>query len=386
MRKVVAVVRKKNVIFLNLIARKYYFLKYNLDYIKRRIRRTIKNIIKSDNQKIYPRTLQLPITNKCNLNCVMCNIHQNDCSTNISIEEMDEILSSEIFKEIESVGINGGEPFILDNLDEYVEVFAGKLPKLKNIFIISNGTYKKNMLLSLTKIKKLCSKYNLRLNISFSIDGYGEVHDKIRGIKGTFDKLMNSIDSILENKQSYCDNINFICTVSSQNVYELNRLEAFASKKGILINYNIATIHERLKNYDRYDSFSLFADEQIRCLATEFFYKMFSKTKSEMYYSIFKYLENDDHVRVSDCEHLHGAITLTPEGNICYCATRSKVIGNVLKGEDNATSIFRNNLDYRRELECEFCTNCSHYSSTVSIKHYREFIDEKMKLNHRVKL
>lgn len=61
----------------------------------------------------YPHTLQFPITNKCNLDCVMCNIHGNDSKNELSKDEISRILQDSIFKKVESVGVNGGEPFIL---------------------------------------------------------------------------------------------------------------------------------------------------------------------------------------------------------------------------------------------------------------------------------
>ena len=72
--------------------------------------------IKSYKSNKYPEILQFPITNNCNSKCVMCNVTSNILKNEMTVDEFRKIINDDIFKEIKSVGINGGEPFLCKNL------------------------------------------------------------------------------------------------------------------------------------------------------------------------------------------------------------------------------------------------------------------------------
>lgn len=308
----------------------------------------------------YPKSLQLPITNKCNLDCVMCGIQSKTNKREISKDDFRKMLSDPIFKEINSVGINGGEPFLISDIVERVEILVKVLPKLKNIYIISNGTLTEIMEKKLPLIKDVCSMNDIYLTISISVDGIGDIHDQVRAKGGTFEKTLKTISMIQKEKERFCDYLNIICTVSKYNVYDLNNIELFASENNWNISYNIATEHARLNNGSRVENFSLLNDAQAKYLAREFFFKKFKQTKSESYYAIFRYLENEEPYRPCYCTYLKSGITITPEGDICYCATHSKSIGSIYDKESIEKTYFMNE-NYNNQIKISYCNQCSHY-------------------------
>lgn len=362
----------------NLIYYRNKYILYSKFYI-----RNFYNLMHKDNMKLkYPEVLQFPITNKCNLDCIMCNIHENNSKDELTKEEISRILQDPIFKNIKSVGINGGEPFILNNIAELVETTITALPSLKNLFIITNGTIP-TCIDKIEKIKKICEKKKINFTLSFSIDGYGKVHDEIRGKDGSFEKLMDTLDKILKNKKNYCDSLNFICTLSKKNIYYVNELEAFSNKMGITISYNIATEHERFKNKNKYQSYSLFSDPIAKMLAREFLYCKFRETLSKKYYALYKYLEKEKPKRCADCQYLHNAITLTSNGDICYCATHSKVLTNIKNKMVNIENIYFSNEEYNNEIKKNYCETCSHYIEELTSDGYRLYINEVLKANKK---
>ena len=58
---------------------------------------------------------------------------------------------------------------------------------------------------------------------------------KLRGIPNVFSKTIETISSIVNNKEIYCDSYDIGCTVVKQNVDYLAELESFAEK----MNWNI---------------------------------------------------------------------------------------------------------------------------------------------------
>ncbi len=324
----------------------------------------------------YPKTLQLPITNACNLDCVMCNIHANERKV-IPLETVEkQIVCADVLKEIQSVGINGGEPFLLHNIEEYVKCIL-MLPSIQNIFIISNGVLTDRILEKAKLIKTLCAEKGVKFTLSFSLDGIGEKHDEVRNRKGTYEALMKTVTAIRANLQEYSDSLNFICTISKYNVEHLGELDFWAKKEGITINYNIATIHQRLKNDNKYEDFSILNDRRASLLAAEFFYKKFQETNLAKYYALFLYLYDTKNIRCGACQYLHSAITLTPEGDVCYCATHSKVLGNIF--QQDISEIYFNNVAYNKELEKKYCKNCSHYIVDTNMEGDRKIMKERLK-------
>ena len=58
-----------------------------------------------------PVALQIPINDICNSKCVMCDIWKNkDEDTDFSLDEFKNGLSDDLFSQVTSIGINGGEP------------------------------------------------------------------------------------------------------------------------------------------------------------------------------------------------------------------------------------------------------------------------------------
>lgn len=329
----------------------------------------------TENKLHYPVSLQFPITNKCNLDCLMCNIKCKNTSKEISLEILNQTMHSKLFKKITSVGVNGGEPFVMKDIVERISVLATSLPKLKSIYIISNGTLTDIMLKKLPLIYEICKRNKIYFQLSISIDGIGKIHDKVRCKDGTFDKALNTINIINANLNKYCDYLNVICTVSKANVYNLPETDEFAKIKGWSISYNIATVHERLFNYNKINSFSIFDDQISKNLAIEFFYKKFLETKSEIYFSIYLYLLSDGKHRPCNCFYLRKGITLSPEGNVCYCATHSKELGNVCK--DDIKQLYFSNKKYNDYIRNNYCSECSHYMmGNMYFKDYLKYINE----------
>jgi MoaA/NifB/PqqE/SkfB family radical SAM enzyme len=126
-----------------------------------------------------PRILEITLTNKCNLNCVMCsNIKMRDWD--ISDRLKDEIIS--LMPYLEQINWLGGEVFLYKDFEKLFDTAAQNYVKQ----IIST-----NALLITEKIIKKLMHYDVELSVS--IDGATkEVYEKIRA-GGSFDKLLSSL-------------------------------------------------------------------------------------------------------------------------------------------------------------------------------------------------
>ena len=333
---------------------------------------------KKERRVQYPTVIQMPITYKCNFDCVMCSMKKMILNTSFSAEELDIILSDKLYRKVTSVGINGGEPFLVKNLDEYVNVIVTELPKLKNLYIITNGYFTESIVNMSKKIYSICQKSGVNLTISVSMDGVGDMQDKMRGKKGAFEHACKTISELYHNKTKYCDIFQLACTLTKVNIYHIAELDSWAKGNGYPISYNVATIHKRLKNEDKYEEFSLYEDESARLMAAEFFYSKYKETYSETYFGLYYYIRYGE--RISLCKHQCEAVTLTPNAQLAYCATHSDEIGNVLEKSSYEVFFDKRNIEYREHMRKKYCEHCSQYSSALSPKAYlKYYARERMK-------
>lgn len=369
------------------IKNKIPFLYVILSFFKKMLKRFIlylkifKRMLYELKMKFYskfhfkPTELQLPITYKCNFDCVMCGMQSLSHNKDFSANELNSILSDKLFHKIKSVGINGGEPFLKKDLEEYITVVCKNLPKLENIYIITNGFLTNVILQKLEVIKKICHQYNVKLNVSISVDGIGEIQNIQRGNKLSSKMTFQTVDYILEQKEKYCDVINIICTITRYNIEYINEVEVWAENKHIEVNYNIATIHKRINNEYKYNDFSIFEDEHSKLLAEEFFYTKFLETKSEKYFGIYLYIKEGK--RYAACPYHNMGVTLTPNSELLYCATFSEELGSAL--EQKPYKLYFQNKTYKKQLQREKCASCSHYVYSLSLKGYIKYSKELLK-------
>ena len=204
------------------------------------------NKIKGDKKK-YPKVIQLPITYKCNSRCVMCNIWQMDYSNEASFEEFKIFIGDDIFKKVKAVGINGGEPTLVPKLTNYTKEIL-KLPKIKSLNLISNGFNSRPLLKLIEEIYKSCSKNRVNFHVSISLDGFGDIHNIVRGMPNAFVKTTFTIDEIIKNQHKYCNSYDIGCTIVKQNIHNLIELDTFARINNYKIKYRLGIENKRIES------------------------------------------------------------------------------------------------------------------------------------------
>ena len=92
--------------------------------------------------------------------------------------------------------LTGTEPFLYPDILELIEYIVTK--KLR-LHITTNGVLLSDFA---SQLVDLCKKPD-SISITISLDGIREVHDTIRGVKGTFDKAIAGIKKISEEKRKH---------------------------------------------------------------------------------------------------------------------------------------------------------------------------------------
>ena len=132
----------------------------------------------------------LIVTYRCNLKCLFCdywNWHRQEKRFELSTKELKAVIDDFVEIGASGIGFMGGEPLLRKDLPELVKYASGKGMTTATT---SNGY--------LINEEKLESIMNCGLDmITISIDGpKPEIHDKIRGINGSFQKAVEAVRKI----------------------------------------------------------------------------------------------------------------------------------------------------------------------------------------------
>ena len=137
---------------------------------------------------VPPRLVEVEITNACNLKCIMCDRWKWVKEEKSLIGNFTTGRLFALFEELSALGVkdillSGGEPMLRKDFASLLK----KISSLKmSVNLFTNGT-----LMNREKAEALASSGS---TVFFSIDGLKEIHDKIRGVKNTFDKAVRGIE------------------------------------------------------------------------------------------------------------------------------------------------------------------------------------------------
>ncbi len=149
------------------------------------------------------------MTRRCNLKCVHCYAQALDEQGS---DEIDTPAAKEIINDLADYGapvmlFSGGEPLVRRDL---VELASHAVGRGMRAVISTNGTL-------ITKAKARELKDVGLSYVGISIDGGPEVHDRFRGVTGSFDKAMQGV----ENCQEQGLKVGLRFTVNKRNVTEV---------------------------------------------------------------------------------------------------------------------------------------------------------------------
>jgi len=181
--------------------------------VKQGIREIQYNILPSNSHILKPSYITINPTYTCNLKCLMCDSWRSITNRELNIYEWKKIIYD--FKKWLKhyyVTISGGEPFLYKDVVQIIN-FASKNGAITNI--TTNGT--------LMSKDTASAVINSGLNsITFSLDSpYEQKHDFIRGVSGTYRKVIQSINLFRYSKRVK----RFIATIlTDMNTKEISDL------------------------------------------------------------------------------------------------------------------------------------------------------------------
>jgi Fe-coproporphyrin III synthase len=189
------------------------------------------NFVKLDR----PYKLNFCVTYWCQSRCLSCNIWQMKPKGELSLDEIKEFVKKNpYFKWVE---LTGGEIFLRSDIVEIAKCFKENSNGLYILTIPTNSLCDHNLVER--KLKEILALGIPRVAITVSLDGYRELHDRIRGVPGNFDKAIDMFKRLKELKKTY-HNLYFVFgyTLSKFNKGEFQKTYDEVKKEIPDIKYN----------------------------------------------------------------------------------------------------------------------------------------------------
>ena len=182
-----------------------------------------------------PYKLNFSITYKCQSRCLTCNIWQMKPSNELTIDEIGTFArTNNFFKWIE---LTGGEPFLRSDIVEIARAFHKNSKGLYLLTLPTNSLCNTDSVIS--KIEEMLDLGIPKMSITVSLDGYRELHDKIRGVKGNYDRAIEMFKRISEiRKRRRNLYAVFGYTMTNYNLGEFSKTYSEVKKEIPSISYN----------------------------------------------------------------------------------------------------------------------------------------------------
>ena len=202
--------------------------------IDRMLQKGIKKLATAGNPEKDLEELHFELTLSCNCKCIMCDLwdkYRKEPALKekeLSLGEIKKfVCESKYLRNIKTVVLSGGEPFLRKDFVELCGFFTERYPGA-SIIILTNS-YDTRLIEE--KTNSLIKKYHPKsLCFGSSLDGIGEKHDQIRGVPGAFNRLKETIERVQANFKNIRYEFNF--TITPQNYHELLPAYEFAVQHG----------------------------------------------------------------------------------------------------------------------------------------------------------
>lgn len=264
-----------------------------------------------------PIDVVLATTYRCNARCIMCNIWKNPSENDLLPDEYRFLPPSTRF-----VNISGGEPFLRNDIPEIVKVVKERAPSSK-IIISTNGFLPDRIEESMRETLKI----DRDIGIGISIDGAGEMHDKVRGIPNGFNKCMDTVERL---KRLGMTNLRLAFTVVDENVDDLPEVYRLSKEMGVEFSTAVAqnSSHYFMTEENLFNKIDKFRD-RLGPLVEDLLRSARPKNWLRAFFAHGLYRYSVGAGRPFVCNAAQDFFFVAPNGDIFPCNVMERVLGNV---------------------------------------------------------
>lgn len=293
--------------------------------------------------RVLPVNYTFSLTFGCNSRCQTCNIWKKKEDKELTSKEWQKIFYS-LGKSPFWVTISGGEPFLRQDLVKIIEQLC-QICQPKIITIPTNGILTDRIKKIVPAILKNCSK--TRLIINLSLDGVGEEHDKIRGVKGNFKKAMATFKGLKKIKTD-----NFVLgvhtVISKENIKEFPRICDFVLDRLKPDSYVTEIAEQRVEldtinknitpSLKDYKEAIDYLKKKLEKQRLNRFSKLTQAFRLTYYDLVLKIMKRK--TQIIPCYAGVLSAQIAPDGDVWSCCVKADVLGNLKNNNFNFKKIW----------------------------------------------
>jgi MoaA/NifB/PqqE/SkfB family radical SAM enzyme len=338
-----------------------------------------------DAKPSLPISLTVSITNQCNSKCKTCSIWKHYSNreqikaTEFTLDEFDRTFQN-FGKKIFWATLSGGEPFMRrDIADVFHSLCQHCHPAVINI--PSNGLL--SSIIEANVKKMLEKKFDTNLTINLSLDGVREKHDKIRGIPGNFERVLDTYNRLSKLRDEFPRlQIGIHTVISKFNISDAINVYTFAKTLGA--DSYITEVAERRTELFNLDdditpdavSYTKFANELSNNIRRDYLHSSHKVSKLTQGFRLQYYQFATEVLRenrqVLPCYAGYASCQITPFGDVWPCCILGydKIMGNLRENNYDFKKIWHSNnakeiRKYIRGKKCACPLANSYYTNAL---------------------
>jgi MoaA/NifB/PqqE/SkfB family radical SAM enzyme len=265
----------------------------------------------------YPTDAIIALTYRCDARCEMCNIWQLKPQEFLSIDDFAKVPSS-----LKDINISGGEAFMRSDVVDIVKVIHAKCDNPR-IVVSTNGFRTQQIIAAMEELRRTIPN----IGIGVSLDGIGETHNRIRGVKYAWE---NATATLKQLRERGFTNVRIGFTAMNENAHEMRLVYDFANEIGVQFTTAVA------QNSDIYFSTQVNQNVADETLYDALGYVMKHELKSyhpkrwlRAYFESGTLVFNREKRRILECRAGIDFFYLAPEGIVYPCLTIPSPMGDL---------------------------------------------------------
>jgi MoaA/NifB/PqqE/SkfB family radical SAM enzyme len=295
---------------------------------------------------ILPYKVLFNLTNNCNSKCISCDIWQvKDFEDEMNINDISKFFDS-IGPSLIWLALSGGEVTLVKYVESMIIEARKKCKNLKIISFTTNALLPRKVIWLAEKI----IENGFDLIVTISLDGDKEIHDRVRGVPGNYEKCVALFDDL----KKIGVNVNYGITVSDQNnsfIHNEYRKMRHSIKAVTFVHDDGIYLKENKTDNE------LMLDS-MRHIAKHYSIDSISEIIEYIHIKISTYfLAQKKKSNILPCEVLNTTIHVMPDGGVHPCMFLNK-IGNIKDDEISDIVFSKEALHIREQIKNDKCPHC----------------------------